>query len=236
MTSLPPYSAHGPAEGSIRSAQVMADTIAGNVQTCSIKDRQHNYYKVVPDTSVSYYVCLTVDPTPIYRIEFSKDPSAVGDITIFPSSGTSSAPVAAARYGKNPKKGDPVATICSSSPHLQEPLWLPLTKDRAITSMADYKSSIPIVAVPGMPPTHQAFGWHVLYARPNLELFWEGPLPLQSSRAHARAERDYNYPIATCLVGEAGGDIIVEMTRGGGLQFELAVLLQMLVLLRPAKQ
>jgi hypothetical protein len=235
MSQLPPYSAQGPAEGSIPSAQVTSNTIAGNVQTCSIRDRQHDYYKIVRDSSVSYHVCLTVDPTPIYRIELTKDPSAAGDIIIFPSSGPSSLPVAAARFGKNPKRGDAVATICSSSPHLQESPWLPFTKDRALTSMADYKSTIPIVAVPGLAPTHQAFGWHTLLSRPNLELWWEGPLPLQSPRSHARAERDYNYPIATCLVGEAGGDIIVEMTRGGGLQFELAVLLQMFVLLRPAK-
>jgi hypothetical protein len=105
MSQLPPYSAHGPAEGSIRSAQVTSNTIAGNVQTCSIKDRQHDYYKVIPDSSISYHVCLTVDPTPIYRIELTKDPSAAGDIIIFPSSGPSSLPVAAARFGKNPKRG-----------------------------------------------------------------------------------------------------------------------------------
>jgi hypothetical protein len=218
---------------SMPSVQFKTNSIDGNVQTCCIKDLQHSYIKIVRESSTSYYICLTVDPTPLYRIEFSKDPSAVGDILVFPASNSSSVAVAAARLAKNPKRKEPVATICTLSPHRPDAKWRPLLKSSLLAIGEEYKSSIPIVTVPGMQPTAKSFAWRTALSNPYFQLCWDGPLLHQPARAYIDGEQDFRHLFATCVMkgGDESQDNLIEMRRGGGLEFELTVVLELFAIL-----
>lgn len=73
---LPPYSEKPSAlqEEPVPSPQTTTHArIAGNVQTCAIKDLQVDYLKIVRESVPSYSISLTVDLTPLYRVEFMED-------------------------------------------------------------------------------------------------------------------------------------------------------------------
>jgi hypothetical protein len=234
-SKLPPYSEHPPFKGgSAPNAQVTANRIAGNVQTCSIKDLQIDYLKIVRESATSYYICLSVDPTPIYRIEFVSDSTKIGDIQVFPAFDPALPAVAAARLSRNPKsKSEPVAMICTSDPYLPDARWRSLTRASTLALSEDYRSSIPIVTVPGTAPTHHQFAWRTSLCEPFFELWWEGPLPHVSSRGFTKDDRDSRYLFATVVrrVAETEENLI-EIRRGGGLEFELNVVLEMFVILQ----
>lgn len=98
--------------------------------------------------------------------------------------------------------------------------------------MDDFKSTIPVVKYAGAQPTMQSFGWRTNYPVPNYELWWEGPLPLQSPRTYTKADRDCRFVFVTCIFkGETNADNVIEIRRGGGLHFELSVLLEFFVIL-----
>ncbi|KIN08955.1 hypothetical protein OIDMADRAFT_48798 [Oidiodendron maius Zn] len=229
---LPPYSEHPPSKGGAASSQITSNRIAGNVQTCSIKDHQLDYLKIVRESATSYYLCLSVDPAPIYRIEFVSDSNKVGDIQIFPAFDTTLPAVAAARLSSNPKsKSEPPAMICTSEPYLPDARWMPLTRAPTFVVGEDYRISIPIVTVPGAAPVQRQFTWRTSLCEPFFELWWDGPLPHVSPRGFIKDDRDSRYVFATVVrAAETGGNLI-EIRRGGGLEFELAVVLGMFVIL-----
>jgi hypothetical protein len=229
MSELPPYAADPPTDFS------GPNSVASNQQTCSIKDLQQNYIKVVRESATSYHLCLSSDNTPVFRIEFSKDPSAVGDILILPVSSTSSVALAAARLHSNVKKNEAVASICTSSPHLPDSQWHQLVfKPSLLTFGEDYKTSMPIVKLPGALPTLQSFGWRTTLSQPYFELWWDGPLPLQPPSAYNKSERDFRFIFAACA-GE-NQDTVIEIRRGAGLQFELSVVLEYFAIMHNLKK
>jgi hypothetical protein len=233
---LPPYSEHAPPTGDSSSdGQLAVSRIAGNIQTCSIKDNQTDYLKIVRDSATGYHVCLTVDPRPLYRIQVVEGPTKTGNIQVF-AADESTLPIAAVRLNPelNPKKkSDPLATICTNKPYLPEAKWLPFVRAGALSVSEDYLSSIPIVGVPGTPPTDRQFGWRTYLCDPFFELWWEGPLVNVSTWGYRKDERDSRYLFATVVRRkDETGQNVIEIRRGGGLEFELSVVLQMFVILR----
>lgn len=93
--------------------------MAGSVWTCSVADRQHDYYKISQAEPENYTVSLTIDPTtPLYRIVTCRNPDDSTDIRLFEAAFGSGLPVAAVHTNKNWKKGQPLAVVCTSSPPL----------------------------------------------------------------------------------------------------------------------
>jgi hypothetical protein len=235
MSELPPYSVDPISHVSGPSPQVLHNRIAGDVRTCSIGDLQRDYYRIVRQSPNSYNLSLTVSPTPVYRIEFSNDPASIGDVLVFEASRPSpSLAVAAVRFTKNPQKTDPIASICTSSPHLPNSNWRTLHKTSTFSSVDDYRSSIPVVTIPGLLPTMRSFAWRTTSTSPYFELWWDGPLPYQKTTRSAHPlERDFRHLFATCVPRATGlnHDNLIEIRRGGGLDFELTVVLEVFAIL-----
>ncbi|TVY78542.1 hypothetical protein LSUE1_G008906 [Lachnellula suecica] len=235
--NLPPYSEkHIPNEISAPDSQTTSNRIAGTIQTCSIRDFQVDYLTLVRDSATSYHISLTVDPTPLYRIELVSSSSKVGDIQIFPA--TDSAPIAAARLSVNPKsKSEPLATMCTSSPHLPDAIWRPSLTRKSMFSSDEYQTSMPIITMPGRAATPRQFSWRTgSVAEPFYQLWWEGPLPFVPSSMFMADQRGSEYVFAT-LARKAveGGENLVQIRRGGGLAFELSVILELFVILQSKK-
>ena len=237
--TLPAYSEHpNSRQGPAPSIQTIASGIAGNIQTCSIKDLQYDYLEIVRESATSYYICLSVDPTPIYRVKFISA-SKLGDVQIFLASGTKQHPVAAARLSDEPqnKKGS-IAMICISEPYLPDASWHPLLRLSFFFGgirTEEYSSSIPIVAVPGKAPSMLQFKWDVCLSGEEIKLWWEGgpTPPFTASWLNKDEHRGKAHLFATVVqkktVGEAN---LIEIRRGGGLEFELSVILQIFVILQ----
>lgn len=236
MTSdvkLPPYSESlDSKERSALGSQSKATRIAGNVQTCSIKDLQSDYLKIVCESPTSYYICLTVDPTPIYTIKFVSD-SKVGDVQIFWASEPSQPPVAAARLSPpNTKRTEAVAMICCSEPHLPDAHWTALIRSTLFSMGEDYRMSIPVVTAPGLAPTPCQFGWRTGMCDPLIELWWDSPLPYSVERLYSKNDRDSRYLFATGVRGTPEKpENLIEMRRGAGMEFEMTVVLGFLAIL-----
>lgn len=232
--SLPPYSEsekQPSKEPSAPSATV--SRIAGTVQTCSIRDFQVDYLTIVRDSPTRYHISLTIDPTPLYRIELVSESTKIGNIQIFPASDSTLPAVAAARLSVNPKsKSEPLATICTSSPHLPDAYWRPLSRT-GMFSVQDYTTSIPIITVPGRAAAPQQFSWQSYrLSEPFYQLRWDGPLSLVPSAMFMNDQRGSEYVFATMARKTAdGGENLVEIRRGGGLDFELSVILELFVIL-----
>jgi hypothetical protein len=236
---LPAYSEKPSAETSM-SAPFLANRIAGTVNTCSIKDFQHDYLSIVQDSPTSYHIALTVDPAPLYRIELASDSSKVGDIQIFSAHDTSLPAVAAARLSnKSQSKKEPTATICTSSPHLSNALWRPVTQAKGMLASDDYHTAIPIVTVPGRAPVPSHFSWRVntnVLAAPYYQLWWNGPLPMISAKRLSNEPPGPEHLFAAMLRKTSeGGENVLEIRRGGGLDFELSVLLELFVIMLDKK-
>jgi hypothetical protein len=236
---LPPYSAHSPSqEGVVLSPQNATHArIAGNVQTCSIKDLQLDYLKIVRESATSFYICLTVDPTPLYRVEFVEDSTKVGDIQIFSASDTALPAIAAARLSLEPKsRSKPVAMICTSKPYLPDSHWRPVTRASMLSYDEDYHSAPPIVTVPGTAPTYQQFAWRTNQCDPLFELWWDGPIVHTAPCNYIKDQRDPRHVFATMVRKSEKTDNLIEIRRGGGLEFELSVVLEMFAILHHKRQ
>lgn len=224
--------------------------MAGPVQTCAIEDMQHDYFRIAADTPSSYQISLTSDPTPLYRVEVSQDPSAIADIQIF-TAFTSEAPLAAcrvtpkvnitktARFAKLAKgHGPPLATVCTASPLSPTATWQPLHKFSSLSSICDYSGRIPLVMVPGCSPVVRNFAWRIgqTYNQALLELWLKGEgeedEPVESANRSQLFARYYGH-------GQRQGQVkpyikkrILEIRRGGGLEFEFAIVLQVIAILQ----
>jgi hypothetical protein len=230
-SELPPYS-ETPA-CTEKGAPRAAHRVAGSTQTCSIKDFHVDYLKIVRESATSYHICLTVDATPIYRIELVSDSTKIGDIQIFSALDPTLPPVAAARLSANPKsRSEPVATICTSTPHLPESQWWPMGRTSAF-SVESYQSSIPIIIVPGMASTPHQFSWRTnSLSEPFFELWWDGPLSFTPATRFMHDQRGAEYVFATVArKAVKSAENLIEIRRGGGVDFELSVILQLFVIL-----
>lgn len=232
--NLPPYQEKQPFnETTVPVASPPAGRIAGSIQTCSIRDNQVDYLKIVRNSATSYDICLTIDPTPLYRIQLVSSFSIVGNIQIFSLSDTTT-PIAAARLSTNPKsKSEPIATICTSSPAVPDALWRPMARKTGTFSIHEHQSEIPIVTVPGLPATPHRFLWMSRHlSEPYYRLEWDGPLPMTPSSMSGDSKRGNEYVFATVVKKSTEGEAnLVEIRRGGGLEFELSVILQLFVIL-----
>lgn len=231
--ALPPYQETQTFKGTTApTSPATASRLAGTVQTCSIRDFQVDYLTIVRDSSTSYHLALTVDPRPRYRIEVSSSPK-IGNIQIFSASDGSLPPIAAARLSANPKsKIEPLATICTSSLTDPDALWRPLTRTSTF-SVDDYRTEIPIVTVPGRAATPHQFSWRTgSLSEPFYQLLWDGPLALTPGSMYRKDERGSEFVFATVVRKTTdGGDNFVEIRRGGGMDFELSVILELFVIL-----
>lgn len=182
MSYLPPYTPAG-----VPPPQPVKKTsMAGPIQTCSIEDRQHDYFRLTRDSPNSYQLSLTVDSTPLYRIETSQDPAAVADIQVFTA--YSSEPAnAAGKIPPKPTKGAmakraPVATICTSLPLHSAAEWFPLYKASSMIYREHYHCTLPLVMVPGCRPVLRNFAWRLGQTtlgatEADVELWLKDPLP-----------------------------------------------------------
>ena len=234
-SNLPPYSEKTASSSPRSQTMDNSQRIAGTVQSYSIRDFQVDYLTLVRESATSYYIALTVDPTPLYRIELVSSSTKLGDIQIFPASDSTLPAIAAARLSANPKsKSEPAATICTSSPHLPGAVWRPLARVGGMFAVDDYQSAIPIVTVPGRAAAPHHFSWRVgSLSEPFYQLLWDGPLPLVPSAMFMNDQRGSEYVFATLAkkTSPEGGDNLVQIRRGGGLDFELSVILELFVIL-----
>ncbi|TVY37405.1 hypothetical protein LOCC1_G006379 [Lachnellula occidentalis] len=236
--NLPPYSENHPSKETL-TPTATAGNIAGTVQTCSIRDFQVDYFTIVRNSTTSYHLSLTVDPTPLYRIQVVSSSTKISNIQIFPASNITLPAIAAARLSANPKsKNEPLATICTSSPTQPDALWRPLTRTGGMFSIEDYQSAIPIIAVPGRAAIPHQFSWRTgSLSGPFYQLWWDGPLPLVPSSMFVADQRGSEYVFATMARKTAnGGENLVEIRRGGGMEFELSVILELFVILHFNKE
>lgn len=188
--------------------------------------------------SPTYYsVCLTIDPTPIYRVEFATGSTNGGDIQIFPASDTALPAIAAARLSINPKsKTEPFARICTDL-SLPRTIWRPMERKSSWLGET-YSGSIRILTVPGMAPVDAKFEWEVgVMAEPFFQLWWDGPLPLVPKSRFMHDQRGPEYIFCTMARKVSEKEVnLIEIRRGGGLEFELTVLLQLFAILRYQKK
>lgn len=224
-----------PEETAVPGSSSSVSSIAGGVQTSSIRDLQVDYLTIVRESATSYHVALAVDSIPLYRIEATPITSKVGDFQLF--SKDSTLPIAAARLSPNPKsKTEPLAFICTSSPTLPHALWRPFTRASTF-SVCDYRTNIPIVTIPGRPAQLHQFSWRTgNLSEPYYQLLWDGPLPLVPAAMFKQDQRGLEYVFATLARKTADGeDNLVEVRRGGGIDFELGVILELFVILHLKK-
>ncbi|KAG9239941.1 hypothetical protein BJ878DRAFT_336251 [Calycina marina] len=236
-TDLPPYSEKHLVK-SPGATQTAVSRIAGSVQTCSIRDFQVDYLTIVRNSPTSYHIALTVDPTPLYLVEIGSDASKNDNIQIFSASDATLPALAVARLSANPRsKSEAPATICTASPHLPDAQWRPLTRCGSL-SVEAYQTSIPIVTVPGRAPAPHQFSWRTgVLAKSFYQLWWDGPLPLVPSSMFMHDQRGSEYVFATVARKTASDkENIIEIRRGGGLDFEFSVVLELFVVLHFKKE
>ena len=239
MSELPPYSeAPPPVVPAEASAQTTNGRIAGAVLTCSIADMHHDYFKITRESATRYQLSLTVDPTPIYRVELTRDPTVVGDIVVLPvfSSRGAVAAVKFANLKKSKTRYEPVATVCAQEPCRPDMTWLPLVKASVLGPRKDcemYRSSIPIVTVPGLKASIETFVWRFKPSATYFEMSSEWPLPYEPGRTSNQTEGDSRLVFARVTLKSSGKTYpeVIEIRRGGGLEFELTVVLNAFTIL-----
>ncbi|KAF4627501.1 hypothetical protein G7Y89_g10649 [Cudoniella acicularis] len=228
MSDLPPYSP-APAEPSI--SPPLRHSMAGPIQTCSIEDRQHDYFRVLQTSPTDYQISLTVDLTaPLYRIEVSSDPEVANDIQLFKA--FSSDLVAACRISpKKGVKGPPPTAFFSLAPLAEGTKWHPLTKFSSMTTIGSYCCALPLVMVPGCPPVLRNFIWRLGKEMGEAEVeLWLSDKTQYAPEGWDRGQLFARY------YGSKGtrfiGKCILEIRRGGGLEFELGVVVGVLAVLQ----
>lgn len=256
-TELPPYSANPPRAApsiasSVASPPTSNEGLAGGIKTTSIADMKYDYFLVTRESANRYILSLTIDRTPLYRIELPLDPAAIGSILVLPAFASDNVPVAAARIAKNPKKFDAVASVCAREQDLGDAAdsesWRPLFKSATVNhakiSYESYRSSLPIVTVPGLRASARAFLWRTTSSATHFELSSEALVVHEPGRSFeaitsnkAYEERDIRLVFAKVTMKSSGQyPEVIEMRRGGGLEFELAVVLQLFAILHDMKR
>lgn len=205
----PPFTQPGP-KGSL----------AGSVQTISLSDMQHDYFRITRVTTTTYSISLTSDPTPLYRVEVDSHPSADPAIQVFDL--FSPLPVATARL--NPAVT--TTTTCTNNPAGDNPKWRPIT-------LQAY-SILPLVVIPGMGTVERSVRWqHTTKYSTHLELWLREPL-FGISAGGAPGTMPWRDMLLARYGVEGVGfsaDRVLEVRRGGGIEFELGVVVQAFAIL-----
>jgi hypothetical protein len=263
---------------------------------------KHDYFRISLDPSSpstsSYLLSLTTHPsTPLYRISLPQDPAALGSIIIYPFSSVPSpaTAVAAARFTKNPKRYEPIASACTCEPYKnasaagdlpplssssaevaddastisisttntntnsnsnpnsnpQNTTWRPLypssrTRTGKIITLT-YRCQIPIVLVPGLHASIRAFIWRTTPAATYFELASEGGLEIEPGRTFENVNKkgdgkgdgkDWSWRrvLARVTIDDEGTPDVFEIRRGGGVEFEMAVLVHVWAILEGLKR
>ncbi|CAG9981902.1 unnamed protein product [Clonostachys byssicola] len=229
---LPPYqekpssTQEKTAPGAQSSRLAYPSRLAGSIQSCSISDGYMDHFSITRVSDSTYHLSLTVDPTPIYRIELILGPTKVGNIQIFSASDTTLPALAAARASTEKRsKKVPVGTICTASPTEPDAHWRPVfCTDDGYTQFR-YSSEIPVVKVPGRAHKPQTFEWVVDDEEPT-RLWWQGPLPFQPRLLHRAEPKSLPFLFAQVTFEPDGGEHLVQIRRGAGIEFELSVILE----------
>uniref|UniRef100_A0A8H7MZ06 Uncharacterized protein n=1 Tax=Bionectria ochroleuca TaxID=29856 RepID=A0A8H7MZ06_BIOOC len=195
--------------------------LAGTVRTCSVAERQIDYFSIVRVSDSSYHLALTVDPTPLYRIELIPEPTKVGNIQIF-SMSDPTLPAVAAAYVSNDLKSKtlPIGTVCTASPTEPDALWRPITRVIGFlsTPLNEYSSQIPVITVPGKAADYHHFTWKIADSGRVFRLFWEGPPPLVPLDLYDFVTNKADNIFATVNTQPDSGETLVAM-RGGRYRF-----------------
>ncbi|CAG9982785.1 unnamed protein product [Clonostachys byssicola] len=220
--NLPPYQEKAFAQETTSSV-AYPSRLAGTIQTCSIKDGQVDYFSLIRVSDSTYHLSLTIDPTPLYRIELCLGSSKVGNIQIF--SASDSTLLAAARTsGDQKSKTLPIGMVCTSSPAEPNASWRPVAWGKSWLPLW-IDTHIPVVTIPGRPAKPQHFEWRVEEGK-GADLKWEGKLPTNFINP---APIEYNF--ARVIIEPDGGETLVEIRRGAGIDFELSVILEAFLLI-----
>jgi hypothetical protein len=165
-----------------------------------------------------------------------QNPSAAADIQLFQAF-TSGIPLAACRITPKPSKGvkaikgAPAASICTSSPLSASPAsWLPIHYAKSTMYRRDYTCVLPLVSVPGCGPVKREFAWRfgTDSSEPDVELWLREKIMYAPSESLDREQLFGNYYQRGNRVYPKG---VLEVRRGGGIEFEMGVVLGMLAVL-----
>ncbi|KAL5345435.1 hypothetical protein ACLOAV_009807 [Pseudogymnoascus australis] len=195
------------------------DSLAGPIQTISLSDMQHDYYRITRVTGTTYSISLTTDATPLYRVEVDTHPAADPAIQVFDL--FNPLPLATARLSPAVIN----STTCTCDPAGDNPKWRPLSL--RLSTFLNY-SILPIVVIPGVQPIERYVRWQPrTKTSSHLELWLQEPL-FESSAEAASTTQSRDLLLARYGIGGMGftADQMLEIRRGGGREFELGVLVQ----------
>jgi hypothetical protein len=209
MSELPPY-----------MPKAVKPSMAGPIQTCSIQDMQHDYFRITENSPSNYEISLTTNPTPLYRITVSRNASATTEIQIFQAFSSEPA-VATCRIPPKRTKGA-IVTMCIAQLLPTSAPWLEMII--SAYSTRECYGLLPIVKIPGCKPVLMNFAWrfHQGFDKADLELWLESPLPYAPVEGHDYRQLFASYYKRGTKHIEKN---VLEIRRGGGLQFEYVTLL-----------
>ncbi|OBT85758.1 hypothetical protein VE02_05812 [Pseudogymnoascus sp. 03VT05] len=180
--------------------------LAGATQTVSLSDNQHDYFQATLTTPTTYTISLTTDPTPIYRVEIDPSPTTDPAIQLFDFDDPF--PLAAARM---PPFVTTAASICTREPAGAGAIWHPLHETHA--------ALLPLEIVPGLPVVNRAVSWSCARSTSDLKCTLMGSLFGWSGDGLVLARYG--------MVGPGfRADMVFDILRGGGIEFELGVVVQ----------
>jgi hypothetical protein len=244
---LPAYS-RDPPPGSSSAPPIVDDQLPrvrtrmlGDVHTLSIADMQHDYLKITRVSPTTFHLSLSIDPEPLYRVELSEDRTAVEDVVIYPMHhGVRGPPVASARMQKlipANERAPALASLCAEGLYTPRARWHTFRKFIGYTkkvSGGEYAGPISIVPGPGLDELTPSFSWRIDAAAPHFELWWGGPLHLEPAGSNNNnGGRDPRYLFASVEVKKMPRQsypTLIRFRRGGGLVFELTLVLQLFVI------
>ncbi|KFX92153.1 hypothetical protein O988_07397 [Pseudogymnoascus sp. VKM F-3808] len=189
--------------------------LAGPVQTVSLSDMQHDYFRITQATATTYSISLTTDPTPLFRIEVDRNLGADPAVQIFDL--FNPLPLAAARL--YPAVANTV--VCTREPAGDDIKWRPVSNQGY--------SHLPMVVIPGMAAVARQVRWHHKSKHSTIMECWLND-PLFNISMGGSTQ---NMPWRDLLVARYGiegvgfsADKVMEIRRGGGLEFELGIMVQ----------
>ncbi|KFY94745.1 hypothetical protein V498_03744 [Pseudogymnoascus sp. VKM F-4517 (FW-2822)] len=186
--------------------------MAGPVQTTSLADKQHDYFQATRTSPftltapTSYSIHLTADPTPLYRIEVDPRPTADPAIQLFDLDDPF--PVAVARMHPHVI---PEAAVCTREPAGPNAIWHPFSDNYAV---------LYVESVPGLPAVQRGVRWWPKQTK-NLTCSIIGSLFGIPEEDMVLARYG--------MLGRSGADMVLQVARGGGIEFELGIVMQLFV-------
>lgn len=190
--------------------------LAGPIQTISLSDKQHDYFKATRTSPTTYTIALTTDLTPLYRVEV--DPSRTADPAIQIFDFQDPFPLAAARMHPFVTSA---AAICTREPATDGAKWYPFNETYAV---------LVVEPVPGLPAVERNVSWTYTKSSTHLTCTLVGSLFGDSEETLVLGRYGMSGPGRYGTSGPSGSrfmvDMVFEILRGGGLEYELGVVVQ----------